>query len=143
VVSVLDFIVLVVSLHFEKPFFSGVLIILVFSYMTYDRSLKLICRHIIHISGEVQTFIRNHQRKVGFALYIVFWVSTVVSIEKTISINSVIRNGPRFTASFGQVCANFTIHSHLHALSENVYRFFLWSQLESLSPLSISTCGLG
>jgi hypothetical protein len=96
-------------------------------------------RHIISIDGEVQTFLRDHEWKVGLLVFVVVWVSMVVSIEKTILSNSVIHNGPRFTASFGQVCANFTIHSHLHALSENVYSFFLFSQLGSLSPLSIST----
>ena len=95
--------------------------------------------HIISTNAKVQTFLRNHEWKVGLPLFVVVWVSMVVSIEKTILINSVIHNGPRFTASFGQVCANFTIHSHLRVLSENVYRFFLLSQLGSLSPPSIST----
>jgi len=100
-------------------------------------------RHIISIivvnGSEVQTFLRGHEWKVGLPLFVVVWISVVVSIEKAILNKSVIHNGPRFTASFGQVCANFTIHSHLRVLSENVYRFFRLLQLGSLSPLSIST----
>ena len=37
--------------------------------------------------------------------FIVQWVYVVVTIEQTIQRNPVIRNGPRFPISFGQVCA--------------------------------------
>ena len=107
-----------------------------------ERTSKRISR-IIGINDEVQTFLRNHEWKVGLTFFVVVWVSVVVSIEKAMLISSVIHSGPRFTASFGQVCANFFIHSHLCALSEKAYRFFPLSQLGFLSSLSIPTRGLG
>ena len=88
--------------------------------------------------------LRNHKWKVGPPLFVVIWISMVVSIERTILIDSVIHNdGPRLAASFGQVRANFTIHSHPRTLSENTYRFFHLLQLGYLSPLSVPTRGLG
>ena len=97
----------------------------------------------LRICRIIGIFLRNHKWKVGPPLFVVIWVSMVVSIERTILIDSVIHNGPRLTASFGQVCANFTTHSHPRALSENTYRFFRLLQLGYLSSLSIPTRGLG
>ena len=43
---------------------------------------------------------------VGVTLcFIVQWIYMVVTIEQTIQRNPVIRNGPRFPSTFGQVCA--------------------------------------
>lgn len=97
----------------------------------------------LRICRIIGIFSRNHKWKVGPPLFVVIWVSMVVPIERTILIDSVIHNGPRLTASFGQVRANFTIHSHPRALSENTYRFFRLLQLGYLSPLSVPTRGLG
>ena len=36
--------------------------------------------------------------------FIIQWIYTVVTIEQTIQRNPVIRNGPRFPSTFGQVC---------------------------------------
>ena len=37
--------------------------------------------------------------------FTVIWIYIVVTIEQTIQRNPVIRNGPRFPITFGQVCA--------------------------------------
>ena len=54
------------------------------------------------------------QGDVAITLYfIVQWIYVVVTVEQTIQRNPVIRNGPRFPITFGQVCA-FLVDYHVY-----------------------------
>ena len=58
--------------------------------------------HSIEISPETIAIENDISAALSFT---VTWIYIVVTIEQTIQRNPVIRNGPRFPISFGQVCA--------------------------------------
>ncbi|KIK04520.1 hypothetical protein K443DRAFT_4501 [Laccaria amethystina LaAM-08-1] len=121
-------------------FWAIMILILVFLDRTADiqfffRHFKR-TRHIISIDGEVQTFLRDHEWKVGLLVFVVVWVSMVVSIEKTILSNSVIHNGPRFTASFGQLFPVFTIGIPISSIYFDVRAWLRRRTIEGTLPMA-------
>ena len=104
------------------------------------RMMPLRLRHFINNNHRIQTFLTYHMWRLGLPLVTFIWIYVVVTIEKTISSSPVIHQSHRVAASFGQVREFPFIQS---LCCESAFRFFPWSQLESLLCQSITTRGLG
>ncbi|KIK03025.1 hypothetical protein K443DRAFT_5746 [Laccaria amethystina LaAM-08-1] len=91
---------------------------------------------IISINGELQTFFRDHEWKVGLPLFVAVWVSMVVSIEKAILNNSIIHDGPRFTASFGQIFPVVTIGIPISSIYSDVRAWLRRRTVKETPPMA-------